>query len=108
MRPTSRQNPSCLSPQFPEALHGKAAGRAAVRGRGGPRDPLGEVNCFNHGPMRAPDKRARSESPSAPLLQGEPARLGAGRGLSSAPVTTAGLRFICFIPGDSEGSSFPG
>lgn len=40
-----------LSPRFPEALHGKAAGRAAVMGRGGPPDPLGDLNCFNHGPM---------------------------------------------------------
>lgn len=35
-----------LSPQFPEALHGKAAGRAAAEGRGGPPDPLGEFGLF--------------------------------------------------------------
>lgn len=34
------------SPQFPDALHGKAAGRVAVKGRGGPPDPLGEFGLF--------------------------------------------------------------
>lgn len=35
-----------LSPQFPEALHGKAAGRDVAEGRGGPADPLGEFGLF--------------------------------------------------------------
>lgn len=34
------------SPQFPEVLHGKAAGRVAAKGRGGPLDPLGEFGLF--------------------------------------------------------------
>lgn len=35
-----------LSLQFPETLHGKAAGRAAAKGRGGPTGPLGEFGLF--------------------------------------------------------------
>lgn len=35
-----------LSPQFPEGLNWKAAGRDAAKGRGGPADPLGEFGLF--------------------------------------------------------------
>lgn len=70
---------------FPPAAsvsHGGPAGSAAVKGRGGLPDPLGDLSCFNHGPHVDFDKRARLESPSALLLQGEPSRLGVGCGLS--------------------------
>lgn len=48
----------------------------------GHRTPSVSLACFNHGPMWAPDKRARSESPSALLLLGEPAGLGEACGFS--------------------------
>lgn len=47
-----------------------------------PSPPLCDLNCFNQWPHVDPDKRPRSESPSALLLQGEPSRLGASSRLS--------------------------
>lgn len=105
------ENLTLLSPQFPAALPGKAAGRAAVRGRGGPQDPPGEVNCFNQGPMWTLTKEPGWNHRLLFCCRGS--HRGWERAAASvfAPVTTAGLRFICFgdcfIPGDSKGSAFP-
>lgn len=74
--------------------------------------PSVSLACFNHGPMWVPDKRARSESPSALLLLGEPAGLEEACGFSrcsryhSRPSVYLLWR-IFFIPGDSKGSRFP-
>lgn len=101
-----------LSPPFPEALRGKAAGRAAVKGRGGPRDPLCDLNCFNHGPMWTPTKEPRRNHRLLFCVRGSHRGWEQAAGSAAAPITTAGLLFICFgdcfIPGDSEGSKFPG
>ncbi|KAI4788693.1 hypothetical protein KUCAC02_035698 [Chaenocephalus aceratus] len=76
-----------VSAQFPE---------------GPPRDPLCELNCFNQAPMWPPTK---DPGPNHRLLF-------CFGGSQRGRITSAGRRFICFgvcfIPGDSEGSGFPG
>lgn len=75
----SRARIRFLSHRLPEALHGKAAGRGAG---GSTTPPQWARACFNQGPMWTPDKRARPESPSAPLL---PGASGAARCLQVQP-----------------------
>lgn len=70
-------------------------------GGGGSADPSVSRACFNHGPMWTPDKRARPESASAPLLppQQAPALFASEVVLSQVTVKAA--------PSSGDGGSIP-
>lgn len=92
----------------PLVSHGGPAGSAAVKGRGGLPDPLGQLNCFNHGPMRTLTKEPGRNHRLLFCCRGSQQGWEWSAGAVTAPITTAGLLFICFggcfIPGDSKGS----
>lgn len=80
--------------------------------RAGLRDPLGEVNCFKHGPMWTSTKEPGRNHRLLLCCGGSQQGWEWSAGPAAAPIASAGLLPICFgacfIPGDSKGSRFPG
>lgn len=78
----------------------------------GQRTPSVSLACFNHGPMWTLTKEPGWNHRLLFCCTGSQWGCEGPAGPAAAPVTTAGLQFICFgdrfIPGDSKGSGFPG
>lgn len=77
----------------------------------GHRTPLVSLACFNHGLMWTPTKEPGRNHRLLFCCWGSQRGWERAAGSVAAPVTTAGLLFICFgdcfIPGDSKGNGFP-